>query len=291
MRSELVWMDRSGKKLSGLEDLTNVACPALAPDGRHFVVPRGDGQTGNNDLWLSDADGKNPTRLTFTSANDDFPVWSPDGSRIAWASNQEEGTYHLFQKASSGAGQESVLLRSDNYKFTTDWSPDGHYIIYREMSAKTKFDLWVLPVAPEGKPFPVLQTEANEYAGVVSPDGKWIAYACDESGRYEVYVQNFPGGGGKRQISSGGGLSPRWAGNDLFFQAPDGKLMAVATKGGSSFEAGAPVALFDFRPSGNLIAPYYAVTKDGQRFLISTIVETQPNAPLTVVLNWDAQTK
>jgi eukaryotic-like serine/threonine-protein kinase len=289
MRNELMWMDRSGKKLITLDDLSNVSAPVLSPDGQHFVVPRGE-QTGNNDLWLSDADGKNPTRLTFDLANEDFPVWSPDGSRIAWASNKE-GTYQLFEKAASGAGQESVLLRSDYYKFTTDWSPDGRYIIYRESHQKTN-DIWVLPVGSgDAKPFPLLQTEANEFAAVVSPNGKWIAYVSDESGRYEIYVQSFPQGGGKRQISSGGGHSPRWAGNDLFYQAPDGKLMAVPIKDGTSFDAGAPVALFEFRPGGNLSCPYYAVTKDGQRFLISTIVETEAKAPLTVVMNWDSQLK
>ena len=289
LRNELIWLDRSGQKIKTLDTLSNVAEPALSPDGKQFVVPRGDGQTGNNDLWLSDADGKNPTRLTFNASNDDFPVWSPDGSRIVWSSNQE-GNYDLFQKAASGAGQESVLLRSDYYKFTTDWSPDGRYIIYREMHPDTKFDLWVLPLAPGAKPFPFLQTEANEYAGVVSPDGKWLAYASDESGRFEVYVQSFPGGGGKRQISTSGGLSPRWAGKDLYYHAPDGKLTAVGTKEGASFETGAPVPLFDFRPGGLLIAPYYA-TKDGQKFLISTVVETEPKAPLTVVMNWDTQVK
>lgn len=154
----------------------------------------------------------------------------------------------------------------------------------------------VLPVGPlagDQKPFPFLQTEANETAAVLSPDGQWMAYISDESGRYEVYVQSFPAGGGKRQISTTGGIGPHWRGDgkELFYHAPDGKLMAVAVKGGASFESGAPVALFEFRPGGNVITPYYAVTRDGQRFLLSTIVETEPNAPLTVVLNWTAEVK
>ncbi len=177
VRNELIWVDRTGKKLSSLDDLTRVGAASLAPDGQHFVVPRGEAQTGNNDLWLSDATGKNPTRLTFNSANDDFPVWSPDGSRIVWASNLE-GIYQLYQKAASGAGQDSLLLKSDYYKFPTDWSRDGRYIIYREINPKTKFDIWVLPVGSQGgdqKPFPLLQTDANEAAAVLSPDGQWIA--------------------------------------------------------------------------------------------------------------------
>jgi len=293
VRNELIWVDRTGKKLSSLDDLTRVTAASLAPDEQHFVVSRGEAQTGNNDLWLSDATGKNPTRFTFNPANDDFPLWSPDGSRIVWASNLE-GTYQLYQKAASGAGQESLLLKSDYYKFPTDWSRDGRYILYREVNPKTKFDIWVLPVGSQGndqKPFPLLQTDANEAAAVLSPDGQWVAYTSDESGRYEVYVQSFPAGGGKRQISTAGGLGPRWAGNELFYHAPDGKLMAITVKSGTGFEASAPVPLFEFRPGGNLITPYYVVTKDGQKFLLSTIVDTEAAAPLTVVINWAAEVK
>ncbi len=126
--------------------------------------------------------------------------------------------------------------------------------------------------------------------GTLSPDGRWLAYASDVSGRYEVYVQSFPGGGGKRQVSTGGGSSPRWRrdGRELFYYAADGKLMAAAVKNGESFETGAAVSLFEFR-AGTLqgLAPY-AVTADGQRFLINAMVETEPNAPLTVVVNWTA---
>jgi eukaryotic-like serine/threonine-protein kinase len=126
---------------------------------------------------------------------------------------------------------------------------------------------------------------------VLSPDGQWLAYCSDESGRYEVYVQSFPGGGSKRQVSSSGGIGPRWRGDgkELFYHASDGKLMAVAVKGGASFEADVPVALFEFRAGGNVIGPYFDVTKDGQKFLLSTIVETEAVTPLTVVVNWAAE--
>ncbi len=247
----------------------------------------------NVDLWLSNVTGGNVTRFTFDPANDLFPVWSPDGSRIAWASNRE-GVFHLYEKAASGAGQDALLLKSDYFKFPTDWSRDGRFIIYREINPKTKYDVWVLPVGPQTgdqKPFPFLQTEANETAAVLSPDGQWIAYSSDESGRYEVYVQSFPGGGSKRQVSSSGGIGPRWRGDgkELFYHAPDGKLMAVAVKGGASFEADVPVALFEFRAGGNFISPYFDVTKDGQKFLLSTIVETEAVTPLTIVVNWAAE--
>jgi eukaryotic-like serine/threonine-protein kinase len=138
-----------------------------------------------------------------------------------------------------------------------------------------------------------LQTEANEAAAVLSPDGQWLAYCSDESGRYEVYVRNFTGGGGKQRVSTGGGIGPHWRGDgkELYYHATDGKLMAALVTGGTSLAVGAPVALFEFRAGGNLIVPYYSVTSDGQRFLLSTIVETETNTPLTVVVNWTVGVK
>jgi eukaryotic-like serine/threonine-protein kinase len=137
----------------------------------------------------------------------------------------------------------------------------------------------------------LVQTEANEGGGTLSPDGRWLAYASNVSGRYEVYVQSFPGGGGKRQVSTGGGSGPRWRrdGQELFYYAGDGKLMAEPVINGESFDMGPAVSLFEFRSGTTLalVAPY-AVTADGKRFLINTMGETEPNAPLTVVVNWAA---
>ena len=180
---------------------------------------------------------------------------------------------------------------SDYFKLPTDWSRDGRYIIYRQLNPRTKYDLWVLPLFGERQPFPFLQTVANEAAGALSPDGRWLAYAADDSGRYEVYVENFPQGGGKRQVSAGGGMGPRWRGDgkELYYQAPDGKLMMAEVKSGASFESAAPVALFEFRAGGNSVTPYYDVTRDGQKFLLSTIVEAEAATPLTVVVNWAAE--
>ena len=109
------------------------------------------------------------------------------------------------------------------------------------------------------------------------PDGRWIAYSSDESGRYEVYVESFPERGGKRQISTTGGSGPRWRGDgkELYYQATDGKLMAAPVTDSANLAVGEPVALFEFRPNSSQNAPFYSVSRDGQRFLLSTIVETE----------------
>ena len=153
----------------------------------------------------------------------------------------------------------------------------------------------MLPLSGDRKPFPFLQTESSEAAGQLSPDGRLMAYISDESSQFEVYVRSFPSGEGQRLVSSNGGIGPCWRrdGKELFYYAPDGKLMAVEVKSGppdgrqdASFEVGPPRALFGFR-SGSLVPfPPYTVSADGQRFLLNTIVDESGGAPLTVVVNW-----
>jgi len=132
--------------------------------------------------------------LTFDPANDVYPMWSPDGSRIAFASSRE-GTLNLYQKP-SGGGNDELLFKSDDSKLTNDWSPDGRYILYQDQSQKD-WDLWVLPLFGEQKPVLFLQTDFAEQYGRFSPDGRWITYLSNESGKREVYVRGFPASGGQ----------------------------------------------------------------------------------------------
>jgi len=298
-RCQYRWVDRRGQPINSLNVAGSFYQPWLSPDEKHFIADRHDPLTGTQDLWLYDVSGSNsPQRFTFDPANDHSPVWSPDGSRIVWVSTRDGGILNLYQWAASRAGAETLLLKTDYTKLPTDWSRDGRYIIYYQTDSKTKRDIWVLPSPGSGKekPFPVVWTEANETAGTLSPDGRWLAYASDETGRFEVYVQSFPDGSGKRQVTNGGGSAPRWRRNDgreLFYYAGDGKLMAAPVRGGESLETGAASQLFEFRAGTFLVtvAPPYAVSGDGQRFLINAVVDTEPNAPLTVVTNWIAGVK
>src|SRR5262245_44020881 len=288
------WVNRRGQPINSLPFVAGSSGPWLSPDEKRFISDRIDPRTSRPDLWLCDVSGSNAERFTFDPASDHHPVWSPDGRRIVWTSNRDVIT-NLYQKAASGAGEETLLWKSDYPKALSDWSRDGRFIIYRQTDPKTKDDVWVLPMTGDGeaKPFSVVQTDANETAGTLSPDGRWLAYISDVSGRYEVYVQSFPGGGGKRQISNNGGSRPRWRrdGSKLFYYAGDGKLMAVPVKSSKNFDVGGAVSLFAFIV-GTRMDPFapYAVTGDGQRFLINEMVVTAPNAPLTVVVNWARET-
>lgn len=189
----------------------------------------------------------------------------------------------------SSKGQDRLLLRSEQPKFPLDWSRDGRFLLYRQINPQTNHDIYVLPTNGERKPFPYLQTPAMENGGAPSPDGNWIAYNSDESGRVEVYLESFPTHGRRRQISLAGGGGPRWRadGNELYYYSLDGRLMAVSvTDGGASLTTGTPTALFPFRPAAAITCPSFAVTGNGQRFLLSAIVDTDAKAALSVVQNW-----
>jgi eukaryotic-like serine/threonine-protein kinase len=289
-RSQMLWVDRTGKTLHVLTQLDNVGAPSLSLDESRIVVARKDLATNNNDLWLTDALGDKPVRVTFDPGSDLLGLWSPDGQRIVWTSTRD-GSFDLYEKDLSSKGQDTPLLRSEQRKFPLDWSRDGQYLLYRQIGTQTSHDIFVLPMSGSRKPFPFLETAAMENGGAFSPDTRWIAYASDESGRLEVYVESFPAHGGKQQISLMGGYGPRWRadGRELFYYSLDGKLMAVSVGGGAvRLTTGPPTGLFAFRPAGTLAAPSYTVTHDGQRFLLAAITESDPKAPLSIVQNWPA---
>lgn len=228
-------------------------------------------------------------RFTFDPAGERDPIWSPDGSRIVFTSNRK-GHFDLYQKSASGAGSEELLLESNIDKTPTGFSPDGRFLLYSAVDSRTRADLWVLPLVGDQKPFPFLQTEFTESFGQFSPDGRWIAYRSDESRGGEIYVAPFPGPGGQRQVSTAGGRQPRWRGNgkELFYLAPDDKLMAAEVSGqGATLQVGSVRPLFTARQAvtGGFV---YDVTSDGQRFLINTAVEQKASSPITLVQNWTA---
>jgi len=250
-------------------------------------------------LWTADLSRQTLMQLTFNPGNDASASWSPDGRLIAFSSSRAGKQFDIYEKASSGAGAEELLLHTDNDKFPDDWSPDGRFIIYEqydEESPGTKYDLWLLPMFGERKPYPYLQTESDETHAAFSPDGRWVAYVSNESGQEEVYVQSFPRSGGKWQISTDWGDQPSWRrdAKELYYIGSGKNLMAVPIIAGASFANGTPTLLFEtrVRPTSMTEARnMYASSSDGQRFLVSNLVEDKIAQPITVVLNWTADLK
>ena len=293
--TQLVAYDRAGKQLEKVGNEGDFTGLSLSPDDARIVVSRLDPDIGSYDLWIIELGNGRTLRLTFDQTNETFPVWSPDGSRIVFTSNKT-GEANLYQKLSNGAGSDELLYASNDLKAATDWSSDGQFIVYEDRDPKQNHDLWVLPRSGDQKPAAVVQTQFNEMKGRLSPDGKWIAYQSNESGTNQITVQTFPPSGARYQVSTNGGYQPKWRrdGKELFYVAPDKKLMMVAVKAeGNSFEASAPQPLFEMR-IGNLPltgSPFYDVTRDGRRFIVSTAVEESAPTPMTVVLNWNAGLK
>jgi Tol biopolymer transport system component len=247
---------------------------------------RRDPQTGNSDLWLYDRARGSESRFTFDPSNDLAPVFSPDGEYVLFSSDRS-GSYQLYKKPASGASDELLIASGMNNSLSQDWSSDGRFVIAQVLDFKTVFDLWALSLSGDQKHFPVARSEHGEREGQLSPDMRWVAYDSTESGRREVWVQPFPPTGAKWQLSTGGGSSPRWRGDgrELFYVAADGKLTAVATETGSTFEGGAPRPLFQTMFRGGVYASY-AVSHDGKRFLINVPPRVDDVTPITVVMNW-----
>ncbi len=290
--SQLRWFDRTGKEGATVGEPAVYLYQQLSPNGQKLAAAIAD-STGNYDIWVYDLSRGVKTRLTFAVSIESSPIWSPDGMRIAFASNRK-GQFDIYQKAANGIGEEEALLETSAEERPMSWSSDGRYIAYirKEMQGKTKWDVWVLPLFGDRKPFPLLQSEFDELHPAFSPDGRWLAYTSNESGTNEVYVRPFPGGGGKWQVSTRGGSQPRWRrdGKELFYLAADNKLMAVEIKEkGASLEIGNVQPLFQARPVSVLtFGAVYDASADGRRFLINSATEQESSEPITLVINWTA---
>jgi Tol biopolymer transport system component len=291
---QMAWYDRRGKPLGTLGEPGFVKQPVMSPDEKSVAFERN--SRSGFDIWLRDLSRGAEQRLTTDSLSNEAPVWAPKGDRIAFASNRS-GTFNLYQKSTSGTGQDELLLATGIATIPTQWSHDGRFIVYMsEFDPKTKRDIWVLPLdnGTERKPLAFVHSEFNELYGQLSPDIRWMAYTSDQYGRPEVYVRPFPGGEFQQRISIAGGEQPRWRGDgkELFFLGADGKIMSVAVKtvAGTkpSFEAGTPQPLFEphMAPTSPMFG--YDVTANGERFLVVTAGGISASAPLNVVVNWAA---
>jgi serine/threonine-protein kinase len=286
----LVWVDRKGTAEPLKVPRRQYSQSWLSPDGQQVAVEIDDPKP---DIWIHNLERDTLTRLTFEGRNTN-PVWTPDGKRVAFASDKA-GRANLFWKPADGSGAEERLTTSGNIQIPGSFSPDGRTFLYHEVDPQTGRDVWILPLEGERKPRVFLRTEFNEVAPRFSPDGHWVVYASDESGRNEIYVQPFPGPGGKYQISTDGGTEAIWRANGEIFYRNGDRMMGAEIKTQPNLTVGRPRLLFEGRylTVGIGATPLYDVTADSQRFLMirageeSAVAATQ----IHVVLNWFEELK
>jgi Tol biopolymer transport system component/tRNA A-37 threonylcarbamoyl transferase component Bud32 len=313
---QLSWVSRTGQTLESVGPPGAYRGVEASSDTKRVAVHRHDGKGG--DVWVIEPRGSE-THLTFDAARHNaMPIWSPDGSRIVYASRQKD-KWGLYQTLSSGSGTEELLYESEQLKAPMSWSPDGKRIVFWVQDPKTAGDLWVLTLEGERKAAPFANSPFNERHAQISPDGKWIAYTTNlKDNRNEIYVRPFPSGTGQYQVSDNGGDWPRWRrdGKELYFLSigvpgtpgvsagaiayPTPLMSAAVAVSGSVFEPGKPqqVLIVPTINVGHSGGDYYsyAVAPDGQRFLIPQYVASGGGAigqlgadvlsGLSVAMNW-----
>ena len=293
-QSSLVWVDRAGGEKATFASGRDFSRPRLSPDGRRVAVAigAGAGQSASilGDLWMYDLTRQIRERLTFDGRST-FPVWSPDGGRLAYSSGRN-GRYevHLKNFRGEGADVEIPTDRGSNYPFS--WSSDGRFIASVSVASATFNDIWVLPVDdwPNWRPF--LQTQSGEGAPTFSPDGRWIAYAAGHTGRNEIYIKPYPGPGEAVPVSPDGGIEPQWGRSGELFYRQGNLMMAVAIATTPSLKVGKPIPLFERRYNrSNALWPNYDVTADGRRFLMIRDDASEAPSRINVVLNWFEELK
>jgi len=289
--TRLVWMDRQGSVTGSTGEPGRYEEVHLSPDGKTLLFVRAEPVTGNRDLWVQDPTADVAVRFTVDAAADHLATFSPDGRRVAWETHRG-GSLSLAQGPLDGSSPASPIREWGRAGGTEDWSPDGRFILYWSDDGETQENLWAIPVDGVGEPTPVLDSPFSEWGGRYSPDGEFLAYVSDETGQPEIYVQRLSGqrpAGGKRRVSVGGGLEPRWRrdGSELFFLSGRTLMVSQVRRQGDTLLPGPPRPLFtlDLR-APSLGARRYDVTPDGQRVVAAVNQGHTRGRPAAVVLHW-----
>jgi Tol biopolymer transport system component len=288
---QLVWVNRDGTPLGPADapDFDLQWNPALSPDGRTVAMTRS--IQGNTGVFLLDLERGVKRQLTFDAVPDIYPTWSPKGDYIAFAKPNRSGFFAVFVQPTTSR-RDPVAYKTDAPAIPLDWSKDGRYLLCRSGAPQSGWRLVALDVENTGRILPVSDVKFEVKFGQFSPDTAWVTLESNESGHTEIFVQSFPAGEHKVQVSSGGGTQALWRadGRELFYIAPDGHLMAVPVTSplkAPVIQFGTAVRLFPTRiestPQGG-VSHQYAPAADGQKFLMNNFIE-QTSAPIAVILN------
>jgi dipeptidyl aminopeptidase/acylaminoacyl peptidase len=290
-RSRLVWKDRSGRRLGELGtpgNLSGFGGLALSRDGRWAAVGRVDEARGDADIWLYDVVRGTETRLARPGSDESDPLFSPDGGALFFGSSGDEGSALVRRDLASGTETTLFALKDVYSTGPMSFSPDGTSMTCEDRSRLAYADLVLRPSDGKGETKVLVRTPHDDAYGQISPDGRWLLWASDDSGRYEVYVAPFPGGGSRVQVSREGGTQPRWnpAGSEILLKTPDNVLTAVRIETASgTISVGTPTPLF---PIVEFTGWTYDVTADGTRFLVREPLAEGDASPITLLTDWTA---
>jgi Tol biopolymer transport system component len=294
-QSALTWVNRDGTVTSvgGIRGFfTSVR---LSPDGRRAALNVNDGDA---DVRVYDLLDGTFSRVTYSLDFEGNPVWTPDGTRIAFASERGPGVQMFWKRWDDPRGapgalaqskeQDEALAPGEYARIPHSWSANGEYLAFTEYHPDTRHDIWILPMAPGSRPYSIVTTPFQDSQPVFSPDGKWVAYQSNESGEDEVYARPFQRIAARIQISTSGGIFPRWARNGELFYWQKGRMMAVTVRpAGNTLAIGAPRVLFEMDSLSNV--PSYDVAADGQRFLMLRPDYSQYPKNVVLVHQWPAE--
>jgi Tol biopolymer transport system component len=302
-KQSLVWVDLKGKEEPLAASPDAYVGPRISPDGTKLAVGIASG--GNPDIWIWDIVRETMMHLTFNESDDNYPLWSPDGQRVAFSSDRG-GKQGVYWKKADGTGETELLASAPN-RFIAPWawSADGKSIVLLEyaLADNTNFDIGLLSMESDRELKPLLHEKYMELPSLISPDGQWMAYTAMESALPEVYARPFPDvNKGKWQVSKGGGINPLWSpdGREVFYRSIDGGVMKVDVESKPSFKLGNPSLLFP----GNyaMLSPEagqaWDISPDGKRFIMMKPPEQSGASPaagelqqINIVLNWFEELK
>lgn len=277
---ELRWTARDGSTIGRMGEPLDAWDLRISPEGTRVAITELDPQSRTLDVWIRERSQPVPKRLSISTDADQSGVWSPDGNRVAWVAARRKVSIR-------GAGAvlpEQVVATFDPPLQVWDWSRDAGFLLIGRTAADTRDDLWIVPLAEDIKERPYAAAAFNQVHGVFAPNGQAIAYASDESGQFDIYVDTFPTPGARIRVTTAGGTEPRWRGDgqEIFFRR--GSEIHAVTLAGN--EVGASERLFD---AGATIRSY-DVTADGKRFLLNLPASSAAPRAATLVVNWRSNT-